>query len=120
LTHSYQAIGGEMGIVPWLSSSWAELFGTGSIPVDRPHVYPNKTELLTALADGQHRVVERLIELGDSGLLAPLPDECHREMFPTIGHAVMHILTSHAAVHVGQVTDWRRVVGLPTLMEVFV
>src|SRR5882672_9338514 len=53
LTYSCQAIGGEMGITAWLPARWAELFGTGSLPVDRPDVYPNKAELLAALADGE-------------------------------------------------------------------
>jgi hypothetical protein len=120
LTYSCQAIGGEVGIVPWLPGNWQELFGTGSTPLDRPNVYPGKPDLLAALADGQSRVVRRLAELGEAVLGAPLPDERHRTMFPTIGDAVLHILTSHAAVHVGQVTVWRRVVGLGPLKESFI
>ena len=35
------------------------------------------------------------------------------DMFPTVGHAALHILVSHAASHVGQqLIVWRRVVGL--------
>jgi hypothetical protein len=119
LTYSCEAIGEEMGISPWLPTTWKELFGTGSTPVDRADVYPSKDELLGALADGQQRVAKQLVELGEDGLAAPLPDERCREMFPTIGHAALHILTSHAAVHVGQVTVWRRAVGFGPLTKSF-
>ena len=48
---------------------------------------------------------------------APLPDEACRAIFPTLGHAVVHILGPHAAVHVGQISVWRRVMGFPALAE---
>ena len=34
-----------------------------------------------------------------------------------LGHAVLHILTVHAALHVAQVTVWRRAVELGALVE---
>jgi hypothetical protein len=108
-----------MGISPWLPKTWGQQFGTGSVPSDAREDYPTKAELLTLLADGERRVAEQVVKLGESGLAAPLPDVLHRHLFPTLGHAVLHILTSHAAVHVGQVSVWRRVVGLGPLTEMF-
>jgi hypothetical protein len=119
LVYSCQAIGSELGIDPWLPSDWAKQFGTGSKPVEGKENYPSKQELLDALSDGQKRVTDRLIALGEQGMSAPLPDERYRMMFPTIGHAVLHILTVHSAIHVGQVTVWRRAVGLGPLSENF-
>jgi hypothetical protein len=119
LVYSCEAIGGEMGMNPWLPSDWAKRFGTGSAPVEGKENYPSKQELLDALPDGQRRVTDRLIVLGEQGLSAPLPDEQYRAIFPTIGHAVLHILTVHAAIHVGQVTVWRRAMGLKSLSKTF-
>ena len=34
-------------------------------------------------------------------------------MFPTLGHALVHVLVGHTAAHVGQLADWRRAMGLP-------
>jgi hypothetical protein len=113
--YSCQAIGGEMGIDPWLAADWAERFGTGTVPVEGRKDYPSKHDLLGALSDAQQRVNDRLLTLGDSGLTVPLPDEGYREIFPTLGHAVLHVLTVHTAIHVGQVTVWRRAVGLGPL-----
>ena len=117
LTFSCQALGGELGLAAWLPAAWEGRFGTGSVPTSDPSAYPPKSELLAALADGQARVSQRLSELGDAGLAAPLPDECYRAVFPTVGHAVVHILTGHAAVHVGQVSVWRRAAGYPPLSQ---
>jgi hypothetical protein len=120
LVHSCEAIGGELGLPPWLPMGWAGKFGTGSEPISTRSAYPSKAELLAALADGEARVSNRLTSLGDAGMSAPLPDERHRAMFPTVGHAVVHILTGHAAVHVGQVSAWRRASGYRALSEIFV
>lgn len=120
LAYSCQAIGGELGLQPWLSDDWAERFGTGSVPREDRPLYPTKQALLETLSDGQRRLTDRLLAIGDAGLAEPLPDERYRQMFPTLGHAVLHILVSHASVHVGQVTVWRRAVGLGPIDESFV
>src|SRR2546421_12803736 len=53
LTHSFEAIGGEMGIPPWLPPQWASLFGTGSrLKTDRT-MYPSTAELACAREDSQ-------------------------------------------------------------------
>lgn len=117
LVYSCQAIGGELGLQPWLSHDWRRRFGTGSTPVADRACYPSKSELLQQLAEGQRRLTERLRELGDAGLKEPLPDERYRSEFPTVADAVLHILGAHAAVHVGQVSVWRRVAGFAPLRD---
>jgi hypothetical protein len=119
LTYSCQAMGGELGLAPWLPAEWEAKYGTGSVPTSDRSAYPTKAELLAALADGEARLTRRFLELGDAGMEVPLPDERYRDIFPRVGHAVAHILTSHAAVHVGQVSVWRRVAGYPPLTETF-
>jgi hypothetical protein len=53
-------------------------------------------------------------------MCAPLPDRMHRDKFPTVGHAVVHILTAHTAVHVGQISCWRRIAGFRPLTSEFI
>jgi len=120
LTFSCQAIGGEIGLPAWLPDDWKDRFGTGSTPNKTRSDYPSKQELLAALADGRRRLETRLHGMSESEMERPLPDESHQAMFPTVGHAVLHILTSHAAVHVGQVSVWRRLAGFTPLDRPFV
>ena len=117
LIHSSQAIGGELGLQPWLPDDWATKFGTGSVPTANRAAYPSKAEFFEILDSGQRRVLDRLVAMGEGGLTAPLPDARFRPMFPTLGHAVLHVLTVHAALHVGQITVWRRAVGLGPISE---
>ena len=117
LAHSFQAIGGELGMPPWLPDGWAPLFGTGSRALPDAGAYPDKAVLIEALEDGAGRLVDRLESAGDSELARPLPDERYRHVFPTLGAAVLHVLIAHAAVHLGQLSAWRRALRLPPVPD---
>lgn len=119
LVHSCEGMGGVLGLAPWLPEDWTSRFGYGSVPTADRGAYPGKSDLLRMLDDGQGRVSEALTRIDEKELAAPLPDEACRAVFPTLGHAVVHILGPHAAVHVGQVSVWRRVMGFAPPAEPF-
>lgn len=50
-------------------------------------------------------------------LEGPTPNEDFRQIMPTLGNALVFILWAHEAVHVGQLTSWRKAMGLPPVME---
>lgn len=112
LACSLEAMAGELGIDPWIPPGWSRPFGPGSQPAPDLEGYPPKEELLQTLREGKKRLTEALSRLDDDELLSPLPDTRYRRRFPTIGHALLHILAAHLAVHVGQLGAWRRAVGL--------
>lgn len=114
LVYSAQAIGGELGLAPWLPHSWVALFRTGSTPQPSAAANPSRSELLTALADAQARLARTLGSLAPEALAAPLPDVRHRSAVPTVGHAALHILSGHTSFHLGQLSLWRRAAGLPS------
>jgi uncharacterized damage-inducible protein DinB len=113
IAYSFQGIGEEIGLDPWLPEDWTERFATGSTPVGDAGAYPVKQELLDMLTDGERRVREWLLATDDTALNSPLPDERVREILPTLGHAVLHVLVGHTAAHLGQLAVWRRALGLP-------
>ena len=55
--------------------------------------------------------------MGEAGLAKPLPDVRYRDRFPSIGYAAVHILSGHTALHLGQLTVWRRAMGLANVSE---
>ena len=60
IVHSFQAIGEDLRLEPWLPADWAGRFKTGSLPAAEAGAYPTKQELLDRLADGERRVRARL------------------------------------------------------------
>lgn len=111
LVQSCELIGGEMGLEPWLPVHWPEKFAPGSKPVPVVEEYPDKSTLLSFLDDGEERLQRALAATTEADLARPLADERYRDVLPTIGHAVLHILAGHTAIHLGQLKIWRRAAG---------
>ncbi|MFK7961501.1 MAG: DinB family protein [Phycisphaerales bacterium] len=119
LAASCEAIGGEIGLAPWLPEHWTRSFGTGSRPLGLRESYPAREELMAVLGDAALRVTTRVQEMPPELLDRELPDERYRSILPTIAHAVTQILVAHSAHHIGQVAVWRRLVDLPPLERPF-
>ncbi|MCA9055146.1 MAG: DinB family protein [Planctomycetaceae bacterium] len=119
LTFSCQALGGEIGLAEWLPTTWADKFGTGSVPVSEVSHYPNKTEALATLRDAQCRITDAIEQPSEAQLDEPLPDATSRAILPTVRHAITQVLIAHPANHIGQLTIWRRAMGLPQVGRPF-
>lgn len=117
LVLSAQLIGGELGLEAWLPPEWIAAFGPGSRPHPDRATYPPKAALLALLADGRKRIAARLSALGEPRMSRQLPDARFRELYPTLGHAVLHVLAGHSALHAGQLVVWRRAMDLSPVVE---
>jgi hypothetical protein len=119
LTYTCQLLGGVIGLPEWLPNEWAKRFGTGSVPVAGASLYETKQNALAMLDDAQERITQAVERLDDSLLDEPFPDESYRAVFPTIRHALTQVLVGHTANHIGQLSVWRRAIGLPPMGRPF-
>jgi hypothetical protein len=109
--YSCQAIGGEIGVEPWLPREWESQFGYGSSPAAVISQHPGKAALLAALGEASRRLRTALLGIDETVLAERLPDEGIRDMLPTKGHALLQIVAAHTAFHAGQLAAWRRAIG---------
>ncbi|HEX8000528.1 MAG TPA: DinB family protein [Pyrinomonadaceae bacterium] len=119
LTVTCQLLGGVIGLPEWLPDDWSRRFGTGSVPLADAGSYETKQNALAMLGDAQARISQVVEQLDDSRLDAPFPDESYREVFPSVRHALTQVLVGHTANHIGQVSVWRRAMGLPPMRRSF-
>jgi len=119
LTVTCQQLGGVIGLPRWLPDDWAERFGTGSLPVADASLYETKDSALAMLGDAEMRIIQAVDVLNDSRLDEPFPDESYVLVFPTIRHALTQVLVGHTANHIGQLSVWRRAMGLPPMGRSF-
>ena len=108
-----------IGVAPWLPDDFAQKYGTGSVPVSREGAYGSKARALTTLTDARDRITRAVERLAADQLERTFPDESLREVFPTVRHALVQVLVGHTSMHVGQITVWRRAMGLPPMKRSF-
>ncbi len=107
---------GLLGVEMPLREGWEEKFGMKSAPVDDPAAYPSKEELLEAF-EQVHATVSEAVQAADPQRLAqPTPQEQFRSIVPTIGDAVVFMMMTHEVTHIGQLSAWRRALGLPGVL----
>lgn len=113
---TYNGIAKMLGQPSELNDHWGKLFGMGSQPTSDASVYPAKAEMV-ATFDRLHQKLPALIRGADAAAFAAAnPVEKMRPMLPTVGHLASFLMTSHAFLHVGQMTSWRKLAGLPGVL----
>ena len=76
-------------------------------------IYPAMEAITSAFFRAHDGLFEVLGGIDDSRLAQPTPDEKARQRFPLIGGRVLFMCNNHIMMHMGQVSAWRRCMGLP-------
>lgn len=78
--------------------------------------YPPLEEVARCFFAGMDRAIERMPAAEDEVLARENPIEGFRSRAPTIGDAANFLLNNHTMFHLGQLSAWRRCLGLPSVM----
>ncbi|MEX0775269.1 MAG: DinB family protein [Phycisphaeraceae bacterium] len=113
LTADRVTCGFTLGLASKLPAEWGPLLGGKSTPTDDRQAYPSKDVLWQAYDDAHARVVVAVQQLAPADLEKATPHEGFGQRFPTIGIALLHTMIGHEQVHLGQLSAWRRVQGMP-------
>lgn len=96
---------------------YAELFEASATCVDDPGAYPPKDEIVAYFFDRHQAIQQALPEVPEATLQQPMTGEGRAaQMFQTVGSAVNFYMNNHNMMHLGQISAWRRAVGLPSVM----
>jgi len=98
-----------------LPEPWQKLFGIGSKPTNVRSDYPPKEELLKAFEASHERLQRAAAAATPEQLARPSQNPRTKDQLPTIRESIGFLLTGHMGVHLGQLTMWRRMIGLPAL-----
>jgi hypothetical protein len=106
---------GKLGIHKALPAEWATLFGAGSKPSASRGVYPSKDDLLRAVEQGYQQLRQTAATATPEKLSRPTTNPGVKETLPTLKEMVAFLLSGHMGVHLGQLSSWRRMIGLPPM-----
>lgn len=95
-------------------STYAPLFQMGVPCHDDPDgaIYPSLAEVSERFFTSTQLLLEQLPTLHSAVLTKPLENAQRRERFGTVGAFMAYILLAHPQSHLGQISVWRRCMGL--------
>jgi hypothetical protein len=96
-----------------LPEAWGKLYGNKTIPSSDAG-QPTTAELLAGLQK-THDLLIAAVKTTDDSFYAIPSAERLRSRFPTNGDFLIFLLTSHASIHLGQLSSWRRAMGYPSV-----
>ena len=97
--------------------NYLPLFQAGAECVEQDGRYPAKDELVSYYVERHEALAHVLRHVDEEVLQRPNPREGRfREMCPSIGSVVNFLAGAHHMSHLGQISAWRRAVGLPAVM----
>ena len=101
-------------------NEWHDRCGPGSKLSPERSFYASKSDLVAALEAGQARVSAAAAKATDEVLGKPhgVQLEFVKNAFPTVGDLVAHLMTTHTGYHLGQLSIWRRMMGLPGVLGI--
>lgn len=97
------------------SDDYSDLFGPKAQCVDDPQgtIYPPMDEVVAKYFAHHRRAIE-VVKQADDSLFAEInPVEAARAKFGTLGSAHAFYLGGHLMLHIGQLSAWRRMIGMP-------
>ncbi len=104
-----------LGAPETLPADWAALFGRGSQPTTSRALYASKDELLRAVEQGYQQLRQSARSASSEQLARRTTNPVAKETLPTSKELVTFLMSGHFGVHLGQLSTWRRLIGLPPL-----
>lgn len=88
-------------------------FGMKSKPEADASLYGSRDEVIAAYEAGHVAVSDALKAADDAAFERAMPIERWQKPFPKVGTCLGYLMLVHESTHLGQVSAWRRVQGLP-------
>jgi len=104
-----------LGTTKQLPEEFSKKFGAGSILTSVRSDYPSLEELKGLLRESYTRFQGQIAAASEETLRGPTTHPRLRERLPVLQEALTFILVGHVGIHLGQLSSWRRMIGLPAM-----
>ncbi len=95
------------------SSEWDQFFRFGSGKITSLENLPTKKELLEKIEERYKIILELYLGLTEEQRLAQHPSQLLAEVYDNMDGWFAHHLTNHIAIHCGNISVWKKLIGLP-------
>jgi hypothetical protein len=105
----------KLGGQKTLPAEWTTLFKAGSKPSASRGDYPSRDGLLRAVEESYLHLRQLAATATPEQLSLPTTNRRAKEALSTWKEVVAFVLTGHMGGHLGQLSSWRRMIGLPPM-----
>lgn len=105
-------LGGDVAFIP---DTFEPVFSQTATCVDDPDatIYPAMDEVTSVFFEGYQKALAALESATDEQLAVTNPTETMIPKFPTMGSMHAFYVGGHMMIHMGQLSAWRRMMGMP-------
>lgn len=96
-------------------AEWKPLYGAGSKPTTTRSAYPSKEELVRTYEQSYEKLRQAVSAATAEQLGKPTTNPRMKDILPTAKEMLTFLLTGHVGVHLGQLSTWRRLMGMPPM-----
>ena len=90
-------------------------FGMKSKPESDASIYDTKDKLIGDFVTFHENLISKLESADASVLETPVALKRWQAIMPTVGVLLPYLLCNHENLHLGQISAWRRIQGLPSV-----
>ncbi len=90
-------------------------FGMQGKPLQDASLYGTKQTIIDTFLKGHADVAATMREVGEKAFEHDMPLERWRGPFPKVGSILGYLMLVHESTHLGQLSAWRKVQGLPSV-----
>ncbi len=105
-----------IGIARSSPESWDNLFLMKATGIDDKTIFPKKSELTAAVSETYQKLRSAAANFDEAFIGAECPSQFLKPVLPTQGLLFAHMLTTHVAMHAGNIAAWRRTHGFGPLL----
>lgn len=101
-----------------IPDTYEPLFKAGAQCKDDPagDIYPPMQDIINHFRAAHQALIKELPTIEDAAFAAENPDHARRERWPTLGMQTDFMIGGHLMMHIGQLSTWRRCIGLGSVM----
>lgn len=89
------------------------MYGAKSEPLSDAAAYLNRAKLVEQFKTAHDDAEAALVAASENAFASPTPLDRWRPLHPTTGDMLVTLMVKHESAHLGQLSAWRRAMGLP-------
>lgn len=115
LAWAADGVAGFLDAPKQFSDEFVAKYKGGSVPTSNRNDYPSKAEIIEAFVSANDRARQLLQSATPEQCSKPTGHARLRETMPTTDMALTFLMVTHPGVHLGQLSMWRRLIGMKPL-----